>query len=222
MLSVACLEWMNHIFDAALNTYLWVFPFFDWQDTNTFALRYCALRLAIALFCLAWSFCYQRIIRGLDKAPPPKILILLWVSAILSSQLLYAFTTRAAIEPRPSNDILLIVGTVGMLLCAAFMCLFYFYISSLKRQEFQGFAMNTAATPALWSPERGVSQALIEKYKLTTREVEVINQVLQGKVDKEIAQSLGIKLPTVHQHLQNIYSKTEARGRFALITLVRG
>ncbi|MDR0908137.1 MAG: helix-turn-helix transcriptional regulator [Spirochaetaceae bacterium] len=222
MLSVVSLEWMNEIFDASLGIYLWIFPVFNWIDTNTFSLRYCLWRLIIAVFCLGWSFFYRRIIRGLEKTPPVKILVLLWASAIFSSWLLYSFTTKVVLPPRPSADILFIVGTVGMLLCAAFMCLFYFYINSLKKKEAMSFTLEVANKLPIWHPENGISQAFIDKYELTKREIEVTNLVLLGRVDKEIAVDLGMKLPTVHQHLQNIYAKTDARGRYALMSMIYG
>jgi DNA-binding CsgD family transcriptional regulator len=222
LLSFICLAWMNHLFDAYLNTWLWVFPVFNWQDTNTFAIRYCALRLAIALFCLVWSFCFRRIIRGLGKPPQVKILVLLFISAAFSSRLLYAFTTRAVIPPRPDDEILLVVGTMGFILCAAFMFLFYFYINSLKKQEAQSFALVTADTPPVWNAADGVSEAFISRYKLSAKEAEVTNELLKGKTDKEIALAMDIAVNTVQVHLQKVYNKTGARGRFALQTLVRG
>jgi DNA-binding CsgD family transcriptional regulator len=222
ILSAVCLEWMNEIFDAALNTWLWVFPVFTWQDTGTFALRYCALRLTIALFCLAWSFCYRRIMRGLDRPPPVRVIVFIFACTAFSTRLLYAFTMRAAIPPRPGDEMLLVVGAMGFLLCAAFMCLFYFYIKSLKHASAQAMAMEVAHTPPVWTAAAGVSQAFVERYALSRRETEVVNELLKGRVDKEIAATLDIAVNTVQAHLQRVYNKTGARGRYALMALVRG
>ncbi len=59
-----------------------------------------------------------------------------------------------------------------------------------------------------------------EMARLTLREREILNLVSKGCLDKEIAESLGISLWTVHGHLKKIYDKlgvhtrTEAAIRF--------
>lgn len=48
---------------------------------------------------------------------------------------------------------------------------------------------------------------------LTAREEEVLRLVAQGFINKEIADSLGISLETVRQHLKNCYAKLHVRTR---------
>jgi DNA-binding NarL/FixJ family response regulator len=48
---------------------------------------------------------------------------------------------------------------------------------------------------------------------LTVREEEVLRLVAQGYINKEIADSLGISLETVRQHLKNCYAKLHVRTR---------
>lgn len=48
---------------------------------------------------------------------------------------------------------------------------------------------------------------------LTAREEEVLRLVAQGFINKEIAESLGISLETVRQHLKNCYAKLHVRTR---------
>jgi len=48
---------------------------------------------------------------------------------------------------------------------------------------------------------------------LTAREEEVLRLVAQGFINKEIAESLGIGLETVRQHLKNCYAKLHVRTR---------
>jgi DNA-binding CsgD family transcriptional regulator len=43
---------------------------------------------------------------------------------------------------------------------------------------------------------------------------------LQGKSNKEIATALNIEVNTVQVHLQNVYRKTGAPGRYAIMALV--
>ncbi|GHV94663.1 hypothetical protein AGMMS50293_09830 [Spirochaetia bacterium] len=61
----------------------------------------------------------------------------------------------------------------------------------------------------------------VRRYGLSRREQEVVLAVLQGKASKEIAGELYISPRTVEFHLQSIYRKTGAAGRFALIALFR-
>ena len=48
---------------------------------------------------------------------------------------------------------------------------------------------------------------------LTAREKEVINWLLQGKSNKQIALALGITKSTVEYHLKNIYKKLDVNSR---------
>jgi DNA-binding NarL/FixJ family response regulator len=49
--------------------------------------------------------------------------------------------------------------------------------------------------------------------KLTRREREVLVLLSRGCVDKEIAQSLGISIWTVHGHIKNIFERLQVRTR---------
>lgn len=53
--------------------------------------------------------------------------------------------------------------------------------------------------------------------QLSKREREVVNLVLQGKSNKQIALSLDISIRTVEFHLKNIYAKFEVSSRIELI-----
>ncbi|HUW05996.1 MAG TPA: response regulator transcription factor [Williamwhitmania sp.] len=52
---------------------------------------------------------------------------------------------------------------------------------------------------------------------LTTRELEVMNLIAEGNLNKEIADKLGISLQTVKNHVKNIYPKMGASNRFEAI-----
>jgi DNA-binding CsgD family transcriptional regulator len=57
-------------------------------------------------------------------------------------------------------------------------------------------------------------------YKLTGREVEVINQLAVGKTNKEIADYFKITEKTIETHIANIYGKLLVRNRIELINIV--
>jgi DNA-binding NarL/FixJ family response regulator len=63
-----------------------------------------------------------------------------------------------------------------------------------------------------------------DKTSLSKREFEIMEKVVRGKYNKEIAVDLNLKFNTVRKHLQNIYPKlrvnnrTEASIKFMEIT----
>ena len=60
------------------------------------------------------------------------------------------------------------------------------------------------------------------KYNLTSREVDVIKLLVQGKINKEIAGMLFISVDTVKKHLQNAYDKVGVHNKFELFKKLTG
>ena len=56
--------------------------------------------------------------------------------------------------------------------------------------------------------------------KLTVREQQIIQILIRGKLDKEIADELDISLDTVKKHNKSIYKKLNARTRSEVIALM--
>jgi DNA-binding CsgD family transcriptional regulator len=50
-------------------------------------------------------------------------------------------------------------------------------------------------------------------FQLTSREKEIVELLLQGKKNQEIADHLFVELSTVKTHINNIYKKTDAKNR---------
>jgi DNA-binding CsgD family transcriptional regulator len=48
---------------------------------------------------------------------------------------------------------------------------------------------------------------------LTAREIEVLRLLAAGKTNRELAEALVLTVPTVQNHLANIYRKIDVRGR---------
>ena len=55
------------------------------------------------------------------------------------------------------------------------------------------------------------------RYELSEREIEIIELVAQGLTNQEIAASLTISKRTVDNHVSNIFTKTGAKNRVALL-----
>jgi DNA-binding CsgD family transcriptional regulator len=61
---------------------------------------------------------------------------------------------------------------------------------------------------------------VIEKYRLTAREKEILLLVLQGARNKDIGKKLFISGSTVRNHISNIYQKLGVRNRLELVNRI--
>lgn len=66
-----------------------------------------------------------------------------------------------------------------------------------------------------------LTEAFLSKYGITDREREIIQKVIEGKSNAEIAGELFISLATVKTHLHNIYRKLDVDSRYDLLARVR-
>ncbi|GMT42073.1 MAG: hypothetical protein IEMM0002_0484 [bacterium] len=64
-------------------------------------------------------------------------------------------------------------------------------------------------------------ESIFKKYSLTPQEQRVVNYVLLGKNDKEIAEKLGISKNTIKRHLQSVYRKIGIHSRTKLMATFR-
>jgi DNA-binding CsgD family transcriptional regulator len=95
------------------------------------------------------------------------------------------------------------------------------YINLRTAYEAQIFAEQVNKAPPVWTKTAGLSAEFIAKFGITGREREIVNNLLEGKSDKDIAVALNIAVSTAQTHLKNIYKKTGVSGRFALQALLR-
>ena len=66
-----------------------------------------------------------------------------------------------------------------------------------------------------------VSEDDLNKFKITDRELAVVQQVCNGLTNKEIAAKLNISVNTVNNHLANIFEKTGVRSRVDLMRMLK-
>ncbi|NIM58870.1 MAG: hypothetical protein GTO16_08010 [Candidatus Aminicenantes bacterium] len=64
-------------------------------------------------------------------------------------------------------------------------------------------------------------EKFLDEYKISKREEEVIQQLCEGKTNKEISETLFISLQTVKDHVYSIYQKTDVKNRVQLINLIQ-
>ena len=171
---------------------------------------------------LLWTLFYYRVARNMAAKTSLSFSLLTILTPLAGLAVSAASTnaTRSLLDY--GVNIFLYGGLFGTLIVILNMCVFYLYIKLSVTHEALVFARDIAQTSPVWTVEQGLSPAFIEKYEITPREREVIEAMIQGKTDKEIAAILHIAVNTVQVHLKRIYRKTGAAGRFALSALVRG
>lgn len=87
-----------------------------------------------------------------------------------------------------------------------------------KLQPFLEFTLNS-----VYLPERiAQRKSIAERYRLTPRELDVLELVLSGAGNKAIAGQLLLGLPTVKSHLQHVFRKTSVATRTELVTRIMG
>jgi len=70
------------------------------------------------------------------------------------------------------------------------------------------------ARPAAWGMDRVYDS---QEPVISERETEIVELVARGLTNQEIAQALTISKRTVDNHVSNIFSKTGAKNRVALL-----
>jgi len=113
----------------------------------------------------------------------------------------------------------LFLGIFCIILLVLNLFIFYLLIKLVSSYNTKLLAGELNKTPPIYTLENGLSHEFIKKYDLSNRQVEITEALLKGNSNKEIAALMNIEVNTVQVHLQNIYRKTGAPGRYALMAL---
>jgi DNA-binding CsgD family transcriptional regulator len=70
--------------------------------------------------------------------------------------------------------------------------------------------------------EKGQERGFYEDFQITSREAEIIQLIVQGASNQDIADKLYISEKTVKSHIYNIYQKTGVQNRIELIHRIQG
>jgi DNA-binding CsgD family transcriptional regulator len=173
------------------------------------------------LFVLGWTFFYYWVMKNRSWKVPPRFWVMTVIPPCGTAILLtyYADAARAALKV--GTNIYIEGILFGVFLLALNLFTFYMYVKLTDAYAGQVFANKLSGVPPVYTREEGFSPVFIKKYDITRREQEVIEAVLSGKSNKEIANTLCISLNTVETHLRHIYQKTDVPNRFALYTLIQ-
>jgi DNA-binding CsgD family transcriptional regulator len=178
----------------------------------------------VQLAMLLWAVFYYFMMRAISEETHKHIPLRFWLITLLAP-IVEAIALFAAVNPLKAQleagfNNFLYFGLIGLILFFLNLCLFYLYIKHVTSLQAPLLAGELANTPPVYTPAAGLSEAFIQKYDLSKRQVEATEALLQGKSNKEIATALDIEVNTVQVHLQNVYRKTGAPGRYALMALV--
>jgi len=175
----------------------------------------------LAVFALSCYY-YTVMKRHSSKLPLAGWLLIIIPPMILWAVLTY-FTNVA--------DSLLVergINIYGPGFCFALFCILlnlgvlYLYIRQLIITDAQHMVIAVSDAEPIWKPETGLSDNFCRHYQLTDREKDIVEVMMKGKSNKEIADTLFISIRTVGAYLQNVYKKTGAPNRFALYSLIKG
>ncbi len=78
-----------------------------------------------------------------------------------------------------------------------------------------------STAPSIQKTDEQKWNRFLQKFKISKREEEVIQQLCEGKTNKEISDALFISLQTVKDHVYRIYQKTDVKNRVQLINLIQ-
>lgn len=104
---------------------------------------------------------------------------------------------------------------------AAFYLLVFLSVNIPPVLYWRGYLGKHFIAPALERADAQAIKQFIEKFGISRREEEVIQQLCEGKTNKEISRALFISLQTVKDHIYRIYQKTDVKNRVQLINLIQ-
>ena len=175
------------------------------------------------LFVLALCCCYYMIMRRYSGKLP----LASWILNIIPPMILWAILTYFTHVADP----LLIeqgINIYGIGFCFGLFCILLnigilnLYIRQLIITDAQRLTIAISDVEPIWTLENGLTDNFCKRYQLTDREKNIVEVMMKGKSNKEIADTLLISIRTVGTYLQNVYKKTEVSNRFALYSLIKG
>lgn len=172
---------------------------------------------------LLWAAFYYSIMRAMPKEALDRVPLRFWLIALftpfLGAAALFSVISSLKAQLEAGFNNFLFCGIFGLVVLTLNICIFYLYIKLIAGYHSRLLAGELAQTPPIYTQATGLSTEFAQKYNLSKRQIEIIEALLQGKTNKEIALALDIEVNTVQVHLQNIYKKTGTPGRYAIMVL---
>jgi DNA-binding CsgD family transcriptional regulator len=170
-----------------------------------------------------WALFYYSVMRAIPQEAVNRTPLRIWLIILLTPTIgaVAYLTIRNPLLKQLESGInnFLYLGFFCIILLVLNLFMFYLFIKLISSYSMRLLAGELNNTPSLYTAQDGLSGKFIQKYNLSKRQVEIVEALLQGKSNKEIAILMDIKVNTVQVHLQNIYQKTGAPSRYALMAL---
>lgn len=115
---------------------------------------------------------------------------------------------------------LLLLAGMHQYIGAAFIFLF-FTSSVLPAIMIRSYMIQSIPVPESKLNGIGNMEQFVTEFGISKREEEIIQQICQGKSNKEISENLFIALQTVKDHVYRIFLKTGVKNRIQLSNLIR-
>ena len=93
----------------------------------------------------------------------------------------------------------------------------FIFIVSISIFEIVIFYKSYFAVP-IKQNSKELTKKFIKDFNITSREQEIIKELLNGKSNKELAETFFVTEKTIEAHLAHIYKKTGAKNRFELFS----
>jgi DNA-binding CsgD family transcriptional regulator len=171
-----------------------------------------------------WAVFYYLVMRAVPqealKRLPLRIWIVILFTPLIGGIAVYVVNSPLSKQLDAGLNNYLLLGFFCIILLVFNLIIFYLFIKLVSSYNAPLLAGEINKTESLYTLQNGLSPEFIEKYGLSNRQVEITEALLQGKSNKEISILLNIELNTVQVHVQNVYRKTGAPGRYALMALV--
>jgi len=200
--------------------------------------------LSALISLLIFKLGYLEVLHNLNEDYTGKLglLVLIWLGILLLfTSLSYSFgilfhSYRKIADPyRKRGALYLIVYSLFAILLA-----YFDFTAQTGQMAVQQFPVGIFLQPLLlilysvlsllylWKTREesknnkgNLSRAFVMKYKITDREIEIIEMLSLGLSNKEIASKLFLSPSTVRNHISNIFEKTEMSSRGKLLNLIK-
>jgi DNA-binding CsgD family transcriptional regulator len=196
--------------------------FTDVLPITSAALNYEMTITQVSMFL--WALNYYLLMRTTPEEALNRVSLRFWLIVLftpfIGAGVLLANYKPLKIQLAAGFNNFVFCGLIGIILFVLNLFIFYLYIKLTVSYHARVLAGELHKTPPVFTQANGLSAEFTEKYDLSKRQVEAAEALLQGKSNKEIAVLLDIEVNTVQVHLQNVYRKTGAPGRYALMALV--
>ena len=183
----------------------------------------------VTFFCIATSsvsmalYIYNRKYRVLINGAVLFILSIITFSQyrLINEQWIKSIITDRKLEYLSKTNTLLLLGLIfGILVLNTISIIKNYKGFANARADIEASVKALISNNSMWKPEHGLTENIIQKYRITEAERAAANLALLGKSNKEIAVKLHKAVGTVEVQLKSVYQKTGAQGRYALISLV--